>query len=292
MCCATGICGPSVDPELLRVTMMINQIKANGGHVERYNLTDNPMTFVTEVKINRLLNTEGIDVLPITMLNDEVVKTGSYISDDEMLKLLNLQIKKPAFTMKNEIAYNKVKLNFNNTRFARHKIDFGMESIYYMLKPGEFIPAENNKVALKKVLPTNLSLESAWYFNDQIEISEKLSTTVGVRLVGFSKLGDSKVYLQDNPHVYDTVYLDPMYPHRTSSALNKLEMRVIRDLVGDDEDDDILLEQAFTAAQNRVVVKGPKGARKISNLKPSFSVPMKNSRYDIYLVSERKKNSL
>ncbi len=102
---------------------------------------------------------------------------------------------------------------------------------------------------------------------------------------------DSKIHLQNNPHVYHTVYLDPMYPHRTNSALNKLEMRVIRDLVGDDEDGDILLELAFGAAQNRVVVKRPKGARKISDWKPSFSVPMKNSRYDIYLVPERKADS-
>lgn len=99
MCCTTGVCGPSVDPELLRVTLMINQIKANGGRVERYNLTDNPMVFVTETKINELLNTEDIKVLPITTLNDEVVKTGAYLSDEEMKTLLNIEIKKAAFVM-------------------------------------------------------------------------------------------------------------------------------------------------------------------------------------------------
>lgn len=101
MCCTTGVCGPSVDPELLRVTVMINQIKANGGDVERHNLTDNPMSFVTETKVNDLLNTQGIEVLPITILNGEVVKTGAYLSDEEMLKLLDLQIEKPAFVMSN-----------------------------------------------------------------------------------------------------------------------------------------------------------------------------------------------
>lgn len=99
MCCTTGVCGPSVDPELLRVTLMINQIKANGGRVERYNLTDNPMVFVTETKINELLNTEDIKILPITTLNDEVVKTGAYLSDVEMKTLLNIEIKKAAFVM-------------------------------------------------------------------------------------------------------------------------------------------------------------------------------------------------
>lgn len=99
MCCSTGVCGPSVDPELLRVTVIINKLKANGGQVERYNLTDNPMVFVTELKVNDLLNTKGIDVLPITMLNNEVVKTGGYLSDEEMLNYLEIEIKKPTFVM-------------------------------------------------------------------------------------------------------------------------------------------------------------------------------------------------
>ena len=97
-------------------------------------------------------------------------------------------------------------------------------------------------------------------------------------------LGDSKINLLANSKKFHTVYLDPMYPHRTSSALNKQEMRVIRDLVGDDTDDDKLLELAFTTAQNRVVVKRPKRAEKLSDRIPSFVISMKNSRYDVYLA--------
>jgi len=96
---------------------------------------------------------------------------------------------------------------------------------------------------------------------------------------------DSKIYLHDAPRIFNTIYLDPMYPHRTSSALNKLEMRVIRDLVGDDEDSEMLLKLALSAAKNRVVVKRPKWAKELSDLNPSFVVPMKNSRYDIYLTT-------
>lgn len=99
MCCATGVCGPSVDPELLRVSLMINQIKANGGQVERYNLTDNPMNFVTDTIVNDLLNKEGVDILPIIMINDEIVKIRGYISDEEMLTLLDIKTKKAVFTM-------------------------------------------------------------------------------------------------------------------------------------------------------------------------------------------------
>jgi 16S rRNA (guanine1516-N2)-methyltransferase len=94
---------------------------------------------------------------------------------------------------------------------------------------------------------------------------------------------DSIHFLQQSRKIFHTVYLDPMYPHRPKAALNKQEMRVIRELVGKDEDSDGLLKQALAAAKNRVVVKRPKGAQTLSSDSPSYVVSMKNSRYDIYL---------
>ena len=82
-----------------------------------------------------------------------------------------------------------------------------------------------------------------------------------------------------------TVYLDPMYPHSTKSALNKKEMRYLRDLVGDDDDSSIMLQCALTNCTNRVVVKRPKGAPCVKGPKPSHEIRMKNSRFDVYLVS-------
>ena len=95
--------------------------------------------------------------------------------------------------------------------------------------------------------------------------------------------GEALFFLQQNSEIFHTIYLDPMYPHRTKSALNKQEMRVIRDLVGNDEDCGRLLEAALVAAESRVVVKRPKGAEEIPGPPPSYVVKMKNSRFDIYL---------
>lgn len=84
-----------------------------------------------------------------------------------------------------------------------------------------------------------------------------------------------------------TVYLDPMYPGNDKSALNKIEMRIIRDLVGDDNDSSQLLNLACSKASNRVVVKRPKRAESIiGDVKPDFAVEMKNSRFDIYLTKK------
>jgi hypothetical protein len=70
-----------------------------GGKIKRYNLTDDPMEFVTETKVNDLLNIRGMDALPLMMLNDEVIKVGGYLNNDEILSLLEIEIKKPVFQM-------------------------------------------------------------------------------------------------------------------------------------------------------------------------------------------------
>ncbi len=84
----------------------------------------------------------------------------------------------------------------------------------------------------------------------------------------------------------EVVYLDPMYPHRSKSALVKKEMRALRALVGDDEDAGQLLHAARQCARKRVVVKRPKGAPLVNDSKPSGNVQSKNTRYDIYTRSD------
>ena len=61
MCCSTGVCGPSVDKELLRVSTVLNTLKNKGILVERYNLTNNPQIFVDNKVINEILNTKGVE---------------------------------------------------------------------------------------------------------------------------------------------------------------------------------------------------------------------------------------
>lgn len=96
--------------------------------------------------------------------------------------------------------------------------------------------------------------------------------------------GDSLEHLQHTEEEYDTVYLDPMYPHRRDSALNKQSMRIIRTLVGDDQDSETLLVAAVHRAANRVVVKRPRTAPPLAGSTPSHAIIMKNSRFDIYLT--------
>lgn len=90
MCCSTGVCGPGVDPELLRVSTILNNLKNKGVIVERHNLTSSPQAFVDNKTINNLLNTEGVDILPVIIVDDEVVKTKGYPTNEEFCKMLEI----------------------------------------------------------------------------------------------------------------------------------------------------------------------------------------------------------
>jgi 16S rRNA (guanine1516-N2)-methyltransferase len=98
------------------------------------------------------------------------------------------------------------------------------------------------------------------------------------------KLADTIDYLNFSESSYDTVYLDPMYPSRPKSPLNKLRMRLLRELVGDDYDGSELLSAALEKARHRVAVKRPAKAGPLDHRTPSYTVTAKSSRYDVYLT--------
>ncbi len=79
------------------------------------------------------------------------------------------------------------------------------------------------------------------------------------------------------------IHLDPMFPHREKSALVKKEMRLFRELAGDDADAPRLLEAALDVATHRVVVKRPRKAPPIEGPAPRHVLEGKTSRYDLYV---------
>jgi len=90
MCCSTGLCGVSVDPELLRISTVISSLKKNGIEVVRFNLSNAPQEFVKNQMVNKMMSAEGVEVLPITVLDGEIIKKGSYPTNDELIRLLNV----------------------------------------------------------------------------------------------------------------------------------------------------------------------------------------------------------
>lgn len=113
--------------------------------------------------------------------------------------------------------------------------------------------------------------------------SETINPIVSENIISLCM--DSSKYLEKLSSLPHTVYMDPMYPHNPKTALNKKDMRMVRDIVGDDNDSEKLLEAALACARNRVVVKRPKRAEAINiATKPSHTIVMKNSRFDVYMI--------
>ena len=92
MCCSTGLCGVGVDTELLRISTVLNSLKKNGIEVERFNLTNAPMEFVNNKAVNDLLQTKGVEALPATLLEGEIIISGRYPRNEEFVQLLNIPI--------------------------------------------------------------------------------------------------------------------------------------------------------------------------------------------------------
>lgn len=92
MCCPTGLCGPSIDPELTRIATIHYVLKQRGFDVARYNLASEPNRFVE----NSLVQAEianGLESLPLTVVDGEIVKRGAYMTNEEIAGLTGLPVK-------------------------------------------------------------------------------------------------------------------------------------------------------------------------------------------------------
>jgi 16S rRNA (guanine1516-N2)-methyltransferase len=91
-------------------------------------------------------------------------------------------------------------------------------------------------------------------------------------------------YLQSRQaFIPDVIYIDPMFPEKTKTALVKKEMRALREVVGDDVDSEKLLNAALAMAKKRVVVKRAKLAPTLTEKKPTIVYMGKSSRFDVYI---------
>lgn len=119
MCCSTGVCGPSVDPELLRVSTIANILNKKGFNVVRHNLSQEPQAFVQNQLVSELLKTKGSEALPITLLDGKIVKSGSYPSKKELAEWLKIEVSELSsaiITMKQKCCSENEPCDCNNEK--------------------------------------------------------------------------------------------------------------------------------------------------------------------------------
>lgn len=84
MCCPTGVCGPAVDPALVRFAADLEWLTENGIIVERFNLAQQPGAFAENLSIRQALAENGNDGLPLIMVDGAIVHRGGYPTRDQL----------------------------------------------------------------------------------------------------------------------------------------------------------------------------------------------------------------
>lgn len=95
----------------------------------------------------------------------------------------------------------------------KHKLNFGIQSIYYTFHPGDQIPEVNDSAYINKIdLEAEHAIESAVFIEDQYSLTPSLDIQFGLRLSDYNYLGAANIYkyLPNEPrdirNITDTIH--------------------------------------------------------------------------------------
>lgn len=94
---------------------------------------------------------------------------------------------------------------------------------------------------------------------------------------------DAIEFLQGLHERPDVIYLDPMFPPRGKHAKVKGEMQMLQRYLGPDTDTQTLIDTALATDCPRIVLKRPAHGAEIPDLKPTYTLKGKTSRFDIFI---------
>jgi hypothetical protein len=93
LCCATGVCGTSVDPALLKFAGALAWLRRQGVTIERRNLAQEPEAFEANAEVKRLLTEMGDKGLPATLVDGRVIAVGTYPTKEELAAATGVKIR-------------------------------------------------------------------------------------------------------------------------------------------------------------------------------------------------------
>jgi len=85
MCCSTGVCGPSVDPDLARFAGDLAWLQEHGASVRRYNLAQEPAAFAANPVVAKALQDGGPECLPLLLVDGQIRSMGAYPARDKLM---------------------------------------------------------------------------------------------------------------------------------------------------------------------------------------------------------------
>lgn len=136
------------------------------------------------------------------------VVNWNHIYNDKLSSSLNYSLSQYSYTLDEklgeDLSYSlfsvienqKLDLDFTYEGIENHLIDFGFNSIFHNLKPGNFDPDETALLLDLSDLNKENALESGLHIGDEITISNQLSAYVGLRFSHFSS------WFEENEQTY------------------------------------------------------------------------------------------
>jgi arsenite methyltransferase len=92
MCCQSGVCGPTVDQQLIDIREDLRWAEAQGADVTRHNLSSDPDAFVANPKVTGLMAAFGEGALPVLVVDGDIAIHGHYPSREELAGLLSVTV--------------------------------------------------------------------------------------------------------------------------------------------------------------------------------------------------------
>lgn len=84
MCCPTGLCGPNINPKLMKIAAAVQFLQKQGVNIGRHNLRDEPQVYVSNEIVNKYLQEKGAEGLPVTLVDGEIAIAGEYPTNEQL----------------------------------------------------------------------------------------------------------------------------------------------------------------------------------------------------------------
>lgn len=86
LCCSSGVCGADADQQLIAFAGDASWLQQQGGHLERFNLAQEPLAFAVNPVVKGFLERSGQEGLPLILVDGEVALTGRYPNRTELAR--------------------------------------------------------------------------------------------------------------------------------------------------------------------------------------------------------------
>ncbi|TDN78554.1 hypothetical protein DET49_1451 [Salegentibacter sp. 24] len=114
---------------------------------------------------------------------------------------------KDDFESSYSINESELKLKMKYYLDEKHTFNYGINSKFYMVSPGKIYPSNRESLIEELSIPKERGLETAFYFEDSFEISDKFLLNAGLRYSFYTAFGPASVntYEENAPKNDETI---------------------------------------------------------------------------------------